>query len=49
MGKLESPLDVKQGRIVLEQHLLDYAGIKKKSRACVPALIGESSPYKTTG
>ncbi len=36
MGKLESPLDVKQGRIVLEQHLLDYAGIKKEV-ACVRA------------
>ena len=24
-GKIESPLDAKQGRIVLEQHLLDYA------------------------
>jgi MraZ protein len=29
MGKIEGPLDDKQGRIVLEQHLLDYAGIKK--------------------
>ncbi|HEV2413037.1 MAG TPA: hypothetical protein VGS28_04535 [Candidatus Saccharimonadales bacterium] len=27
MGKSESSLDVKQGRIVIEQHLLDYAGI----------------------
>lgn len=30
MGKAESPLDVKQGRIVLEQHLLDYAGIDRE-------------------
>jgi MraZ protein len=29
MGKVESPLDAKQGRIVLEQHLLDYAGIDR--------------------
>lgn len=27
MGKSESPLDQKQGRVTLEQHLLDYAGI----------------------
>lgn len=36
MGKAESPLDVKQGRIVLEQHLLDYAGIDREV-ACVRA------------
>lgn len=29
MGKSESPLDEKQGRITLEQHLLDYAGIAR--------------------
>lgn len=29
MGKSEAPLDAKQGRITLEQHLLDYAGIGK--------------------
>ncbi len=29
MGKIESPLDAKQGRVLLEQHLLDYAGINK--------------------
>jgi MraZ protein len=28
-GKIEGPLDAKQGRVLLEQHLLDYAGIKK--------------------
>lgn len=28
MGKSEQALDGKQGRIMLEQHLLDYAGIK---------------------
>jgi len=27
MGKVEASLDGKQGRITLEQHLLDYAGI----------------------
>lgn len=27
MGKCESDLDQKQGRITLEQHLLEYAGI----------------------
>lgn len=30
MGKSESDLDQKQGRITLEQHLLDYAGITGK-------------------
>jgi MraZ protein len=29
MGKVESVLDEKQGRLTLEQHLLDYAGINK--------------------
>lgn len=29
MGKIEGQIDTKQGRIVLEKHLLDYAGIKK--------------------
>jgi len=29
MGKVEMPIDAKQGRITLEQHLLDYAGITK--------------------
>lgn len=28
-GKTASSLDAKQGRITLEQHLLDYAGIRK--------------------
>lgn len=28
-GKLEMAMDHKQGRITLEQHLLDYAGIDK--------------------
>lgn len=28
-GKTEAELDDKQGRIVIEQHLLDYAGIDK--------------------
>ena len=27
MGKVETQLDGKQGRVTLEQHLLDYAGI----------------------
>lgn len=30
MGKAEGPLDEKQGRIVLEQHLLDYAGVDRE-------------------
>ena len=30
MGKIEGPLDAKQGRVLLEQHLLDYAGIDKE-------------------
>ena len=34
MGKTEAELDTKQGRITLEQHLLDYAGIDK-SVVCV--------------
>jgi len=29
MGKLETQLDGKQGRVTLEQHLLDYAGIDR--------------------
>lgn len=29
MGKTEAELDGKQGRITIEQHLLDYAGITK--------------------
>lgn len=29
MGKIESDLDLKQGRFTLEQHLLDYAGIDR--------------------
>lgn len=29
-GKYDSPLDEKQGRITLEQHLLDYAGINRE-------------------
>jgi len=28
MGKEESVIDQKQGRITIDQHLLDYAGIK---------------------
>jgi len=33
MGKIEQSLDVKQGRITLEQHLLDYAGIDREVSA----------------
>lgn len=29
-GKSATTMDKKQGRIVIEQHLLDYAGIKKQ-------------------
>jgi MraZ protein len=29
MGKSESAIDAKQGRVTLEQHLLDYAGITR--------------------
>lgn len=29
MGKTESVIDQKQGRIMIEQHLLDYAGINR--------------------
>lgn len=29
MGKVEQSLDGKQGRVTLEQHLLDYAGIDR--------------------
>jgi MraZ protein len=28
-GKTEAEMDGKQGRVAIEQHLLDYAGIKK--------------------
>lgn len=33
MGKTEQSLDDKQGRITVEQHLLDYAGITKEVSA----------------
>ena len=33
MGKTEQALDVKQGRITIEQHLLDYAGINREIAA----------------
>jgi len=36
MGKVVQALDDKQGRIVIEQHLLDYAGIDKNV-SCVRA------------
>jgi MraZ protein len=29
MGKTEGTIDGKQGRVMLEQHLLDYAGIER--------------------
>lgn len=29
MGKIESSLDLKQGRFTIDNHLLEYAGIKK--------------------
>jgi MraZ protein len=29
MGKVESELDQKQGRVSIEQHLLDFAGMKR--------------------
>jgi MraZ protein len=29
MGKVDSEIDAKQGRITLEQHLLDYASIER--------------------
>lgn len=33
MGKSEGMIDDKQGRLVIEQHLLDYAGITKSVAA----------------
>lgn len=30
MGKTEGAMDIKQGRVSVEQHLLDYAGIDKE-------------------
>jgi MraZ protein len=30
MGRFEAELDDKQGRVTLEHHLLDYAGIKRE-------------------
>jgi len=36
-GKTEAELDQKQGRVTIEQHLLDYAGI---SRAVVAIRVG---------
>ncbi len=29
MGKVDAGIDAKQGRVTLEQHLLDYAGIRR--------------------
>lgn len=29
MGKADGAIDAKQGRVTLEQHLLDYAGIRR--------------------
>lgn len=29
MGKADSVIDAKQGRVTIEQHLLDYAGIRR--------------------
>lgn len=37
MGKIEGPIDGKQGRVSIEQHLLDYAGI---SRDVVAVRVG---------
>lgn len=33
MGKTESVIDSKQGRVTIEQHLLDYAGIERGVKA----------------
>ncbi len=33
MGKLDSEIDAKQGRVTLEQHLLDFAGISREVEA----------------
>lgn len=33
MGKTEGEIDAKQGRFTIEQHLLDYAGIKREITA----------------
>lgn len=33
MGKTESAIDAKQGRVTIEQHLLDYAGITRSVTA----------------
>ena len=33
MGKTEGECDTKQGRVTIEQHLLDYAGIDKEVSA----------------
>ncbi|MDZ7786211.1 MAG: cell division/cell wall cluster transcriptional repressor MraZ [Candidatus Saccharibacteria bacterium] len=38
MGKTEATLDVKQGRVYVEQHLLDHAGIDK---AVVAVRVGK--------
>lgn len=33
LGKIEAELDQKQGRVAVEQHLLDYAGIDREVTA----------------
>jgi len=42
MGKIEQSPDGKQGRITIEQHLLDYAGI---SRDIVAVSVGGDGGY----
>lgn len=37
MGKTDDVLDQKQGRVTIEQHLLDYAGIKDRELVAVRA------------
>jgi len=39
-GKTEAALDQKQGRVVIEQHLLDYAGLTRDVVAVRGVVIG---------
>ena len=49
MGKIESSLDLKQGRFTLEQHLLDYAGIKKEITAVRAGAYWRLTASEATG
>ena len=48
MGKVESEIDAKQGRVTLEQHLLDFAGISREVEAVRAGRYWRLMPAKGT-